>query len=224
MTANTHTQTYANGPPISLAGLLGIVGLHIAAAAALLSTDGARRLPQTPALMVRLIQPSPTPPTTRQPAKPPAQPRRHEPVPEPRPPVQTTSSAAPAEAVEMPVAKAAPSAPELSAARPMRPSAAEHPAPAVTEPSFNADYLLNPAPVYPAMSRRLGESGKTLLRVFVEPDGRPSQIEIKAGSGFARLDQAAADAVRRWKFVPARHGDDAIGMWVLVPIVFNLRG
>lgn len=63
-----------------------------------------------------------------------------------------------------------------------------------------------------------------LLRVFVEPGGTAGQVEIKASSGSPRLDQAAIDAVRRWQFVPARRGEEAVGAWVLVPILFNLRG
>lgn len=94
----------------------------------------------------------------------------------------------------------------------------------VAPPRFDADYLHNPAPVYPALSRRLGEEGRVVLRVFVEPSGRPSRIEIGTGSGSPRLDRAALEAVRHWQFVPARRGDMAVGAWVLVPIVFDLRG
>jgi protein TonB len=101
---------------------------------------------------------------------------------------------------------------------------ASAPAPTeTTQARFDADYLKNPAPAYPAMSRRLREEGRVVLRVFVSVEGRPQQIELKTSSGFARLDQAAEDAVRRWKFVPARHGDKAFATWVAVPIVFNLH-
>ena len=64
---------------------------------------------------------------------------------------------------------------------------------------------------------------KVVLRVHVEPNGRPAQIEIKTSSGSPCLDNAAQDAVWRWKFVPARRGDEAISAWVLVPITFNLK-
>lgn len=73
------------------------------------------------------------------------------------------------------------------------------------------------------MSRRLGEEGRVVLRVFVDIDGRPEQVELKNSSGFPRLDQAAEDAVRRWKFVPAKRGDEVVATWVAVPIVFNLK-
>lgn len=69
----------------------------------------------------------------------------------------------------------------------------------------------------------MGEEGKVLLRVFVESNGLPSQVQIKTSSGSQRLDQAAQDAVRRWTFTPARRGDTALAAWVIVPIVFNLK-
>jgi periplasmic protein TonB len=95
---------------------------------------------------------------------------------------------------------------------------------AVQPPRFDADYLDNPAPNYPALSRRSGEQGKVMLRVFVEPGGNAGQVLIAASSGFDRLDSAAIDAVRRWKFVPARQGENAIAGWVVVPINFSLKG
>lgn len=94
----------------------------------------------------------------------------------------------------------------------------------VIPPNFNANYLDNPAPSYPALSRRMGEQGRVMLRVFVEADGLPSKLELRTSSGLERLDQAALDAVRRWKFVPAKQGDQAVAAWVVVPILFNLKG
>lgn len=96
-------------------------------------------------------------------------------------------------------------------------------APTTSLPRFNADYLKNPAPTYPPLSRRLHEEGALVLRVWVEPTGRPGQIEVKTSSGSPRLDHAAQEAVWRWQFVPARHGNEVVGAWVLVPITFVLK-
>lgn len=98
------------------------------------------------------------------------------------------------------------------------------PLPTAVPPRFDADYLDNPAPVYPALSRRMGEEGKVMLRVFVEASGAASQLEIRTSSGSQRLDSAAIEAVRRWKFAPAKQGDKFVAAWVLVPINFSLRG
>jgi|SRR5208282_1578876 len=102
------------------------------------------------------------------------------------------------------------------------------PAPVIAEaiiipPKFNADYLDNPKPGYPTMSKRLGEQGKVLLRVLVNSKGFPDKVEIDKSSGFARLDNAALQAVERWKFIPARQGAQAVVASVIVPVSFILE-
>ncbi|MGA1336890.1 MAG: energy transducer TonB, partial [Burkholderiaceae bacterium] len=93
----------------------------------------------------------------------------------------------------------------------------------VIQPKFDADYLNNPKPGYPSISRRLGEEGVVMLRVYVSAQGTPDQIQLLKSSGFARLDQAAQEAVGRWRFVPARQGKIATAAWVQVPVSFQLR-
>lgn len=94
---------------------------------------------------------------------------------------------------------------------------------AITAARFDADYLHNPKPDYPRISRRLGEEGMVLLRVYVSTEGLADKVELKLSSGFSRLDQAAQETVGRWRFVPARRGDEAIAAWVQVPITFQLE-
>jgi protein TonB len=88
---------------------------------------------------------------------------------------------------------------------------------------LTALYLRNPKPGYPAASRRLGEEGTVMLRVFVTVAGEARRVELKASSGFPRLDRAALDTVQTWKFVPARRDDRPVDAWVIVPIKFALR-
>jgi protein TonB len=93
----------------------------------------------------------------------------------------------------------------------------------IVPPNFNAAYLDNPAPVYPPLSRRSGEQGRVVLRVLVTPNGAAEAVELRTSSGSARLDQAAVETVKRWRFVAARQGDQTIAAWVLVPITFSLE-
>lgn len=78
-----------------------------------------------------------------------------------------------------------------------------------------------PAPRYPSRALRRGESGTVRVRVEVGPDGRPSQVSVAQPSGSRDLDRAALDAVRRWRFHPARRNGDAVSGTVIVPISFT---
>jgi periplasmic protein TonB len=131
--------------------------------------------------------------------------------PEPAPAHQPAEAATPPAAVTMATPPSSPAGVAAAAASP------------VVAPRFDADYLSNPAPAYPSASRAMGEQGKVLLRVLVSPQGGSEQVTLHNGSGFERLDLAALQAVRRWQFVPARQGDEAVAAWVIVPISFTLR-
>ena len=106
---------------------------------------------------------------------------------------------------------------------PVPPVAVAPPPVQTVPPRFDAAYLDNPAPLYPASAKRAGEEGRVLLRVLVSADGRAQSVEIAKTSGFDHLDVAAIDAVRRWRFVPARRGDAAVAAHANVPVVFSLR-
>ncbi|MCX7218379.1 MAG: TonB family protein [Burkholderiales bacterium] len=121
------------------------------------------------------------------------------------------------------VAATAPVTTPASAAPTATAAVAAQPAEQRTEASFDAAYLNNPAPAYPLISRRQGEFGKVLLLVQVTPHGTAAQVEIKQSCGFPRLDEAALEAVRKWHFVPARHGDVAVAASVVVPLSFKLN-
>lgn len=90
--------------------------------------------------------------------------------------------------------------------------------------SFNAAYLHNPAPDYPSVSRRLGEQGKVLLRVQVTADGAAGSVELQTSSGSTRLDRAALEAVKKWRFVPAKRGEQPVSALVVVPVRFSIEG
>jgi protein TonB len=89
-------------------------------------------------------------------------------------------------------------------------------------PRFDADYLNNPAPTYPSLSRRLREQGVVMLSVYMLATGAPEVVELKQSSGSARLDESALLAVRKWKFMPAQSAGRAVAAWVVMPIAFSL--
>ena len=145
------------------------------------------------------------------------------------PPVMTAASNEPAPAgfavaPQPPPAPLAPPAPPA----PPKPGAATAPVAAATEvpvtaARFDADYLKNPPPAYPALSRRMREEGKVLLLVQVSAHGTAAHVRVRQSSGFTRLDDAALEAVRQWHFVPAKRGEEAIAASVIVPIVFRIE-
>ena len=171
--------------------------------------------------------PEPQPPAPPPPAPPTPQPPKPTPKPAPVPkPVQkqplpkaiadpTPSPNAPTGTLDSEPSKPVPAAPAAPPAPPAPP--------AIQLPSSNAAYLNNPRPSYPAISRRMNEQGKVVLRVFIDEQGQPQQLEINKSSGFERLDKAALEAVKRWKFVPGKRNGVPEGMWNIVPINFVLE-
>jgi len=106
--------------------------------------------------------------------------------------------------------------------RPAAPSIAALPSEGVTQIAApRGGYQVKPS--YPTSARRAGIQGTTLLGVFVAADGRVGEVVVKQSAGHPDLDAAAADAVRRWRFEPARRGSEPVAMWVLLPVQFRLR-
>ena len=188
-----------------------IVGAHVALVLAL-AYAAARPEVMQPirALAVRMLEPeAPVAPKIEPPKPQPAQQVAPKKALTPPPVMASTSNNAPA-------SFSVPSQPEPVAA-----PAVAAPAP-ITAARFDADYLQNPKPVYPPMSRRMGEEGRVVLRVKVSAQGLPISIEIKQSSGVQRLDDAARSAVERWRFVPAKQGNEPVEATVLVPLNFTL--
>ena len=77
-------------------------------------------------------------------------------------------------------------------------------------------------PTYPPASRRAGEEGTVRLKVLVDTSGRASNVQVMQSSGFARLDQAAMEAVRKWRFVAATDGTNKIQAYTQVAVTFKL--
>jgi protein TonB len=175
------------------------------------------------------IKPPPAPPrVTREPVvKPQIQPEPAPVMPERKPVLalaDTASSAAPA----FTVPRAAPEAPPAPEAKAVAAAPSAPPGPGketpTKPPDFNAAYLGNAPPRYPLIARRNGVEGTVYLRVVVTKDGRPAQVQVDRSSGSSALDNAALEAVKGWKFAPARRGQEAVEQPVLVPIVFRLEG
>jgi len=164
-------------------------------------------------IMPDTVQATPPTPSARPKPKPVPRPA---PAPQPRP----VASAEPAE-IRHVQAVPQPAAPAETAAS--RPAVDAPSAPPDREPDYRAAYLSNPVPAYPMVARRMGWQGKVVLNVEVLASGLPGQIKLHQSSGREVLDNAAANTVRNWRFVPAQHAGRAVTQWFRVPINFSLE-
>ncbi len=84
------------------------------------------------------------------------------------------------------------------------------------------NYLRNPAPVYPTLSRERSEEGTVLLDVEVLASGACGHIRILRSSGHDLLDEAARQGISRWRFKSARRAGVPMTVWVEIPVTFRL--
>ncbi|QWA11324.1 energy transducer TonB [Sodalis ligni] len=183
------------------------------------------------------------PPPVKEPAPLPAEPKAP-PVTEPEPPspVQQVAQPKPVEVgktAAKPVKRLHKPAPQKTAPAPPAPPAPVKESataaasrvpdqtprvPAVTQPVFDAAYLNNPPPDYPRLARRAHQQGTVMLNVLVTVGGGAGEVNIAQSSGSDALDDAARQAVKRWRFIPAKRGGEPVAGWVRVPVVFRLDG
>ena len=133
-------------------------------------------------------------------------------------PAQVTSQAAAPAAAPAPAPAATPSSGPPPAAESVMPASSRS-----TDADYKAAYLNNPRPAYPLLAIRQGAQGQVLLLVEVLTDGRAGRIDLEKSSGHAALDAAAINAVRAWRFTPARKDGLLATQTVSIPIQFNLK-
>lgn len=79
-------------------------------------------------------------------------------------------------------------------------------------------------PTYPAISRRMGEEGKLVLRVELDERGRIDDAKVINSSGYERLDTAALTAVKDWQCNPSLRNGQPVRAVALQPFNFVLQG
>ena len=91
-----------------------------------------------------------------------------------------------------------------------------------TIPPSAVQYIVPPAPLYSRISAKMRESGKAVVRVFIDEAGLPRNVQLAVSTGFARLDDAALAAVRNCRFKPYLENGAAVAGWAAIPIEFEL--
>lgn len=87
----------------------------------------------------------------------------------------------------------------------------------------SASYRCGALPSYPDSERTFGREGVVTVRVLVGKDGHPVSVVVRNTSGHADFDNAALEAVRKWKFSPARRGGIAVAGFFDVRVRFHLN-
>ena len=204
-------------PPERFPSLLFVLALHAAAIYGLWS----HRLLPTPTeaatLFVNFIAP-PAPQKAAEPMRPAAAPK-----PRPIEKQQTSQLVAETPAVV---------ATDYVAPPPLAKPAAVIEAPAMALPvgpvAISSELAVacpeRPAPGYPALSRRLGETGKVVLRVELDEQGLVAAARVETTSGYERLDQAALAAVKTWRCNPPRRDGQPVRAVARQPFHFVLQG
>lgn len=77
-------------------------------------------------------------------------------------------------------------------------------------------------PHYPESARREGAEGVVTLRFEVLTSGKVGPVQVQRSAGRPDLDRAAVEAIKTWLFEPARRGKEAVAVWVILPVRFEL--
>ncbi len=81
--------------------------------------------------------------------------------------------------------------------------------------------LYAPDPDYSEEARKAKYQGTVVLWVVVGPDGRPRDIRVQRSLGLG-LDEKAMEAVKTWKFEPARKDGQPVAVQINVEVNFRL--
>jgi protein TonB len=174
--------------------------------------------------MTTIDMPLSTPPSAPKPEAAPAQQQPAAASPQVSAPVEAPPMAAaiPVTAQEAPVA----AAPALVVAPPAPPApvaAAKAPVGPAEVGDMSARLVSFAPPSYPLESRRAHEEGTVVLALLLGTDGRVSEISVSGSSGSARLDKAALEAVRKWRWAPLMRGGEAVQVRGHLKIPFTLK-
>lgn len=211
-------DSHAGFTPEKVAGIAFVALLH---AAALWGLWQHRLLPlpvDVTTLFVNFVAP-PTPEKKEEPKRPPPPKPKSVEKPQQRQIVAETPQPSPIEHV-------APSPPPDPAPAPVveAPAMPLPPAPLNLGTELALTCPERTAPAYPPLSRRFGETGRVVLRVELDEQGRVAAARVETGSGHDRLDQVALAAVRTWRCSAPRRDGQAVRAVARQPFNFILQG
>ncbi|UXI68656.1 energy transducer TonB [Tahibacter amnicola] len=93
--------------------------------------------------------------------------------------------------------------------------------PAKAESCTQLRYTEAKPPKYPEALKAKPVSGTTVLRVLVDTDGKPREIQVEVSSGYEQLDAASVEAANMWRFVPTHCDGKPQESWALIPFRYG---
>jgi TonB family protein len=81
----------------------------------------------------------------------------------------------------------------------------------------------NPAPEYPEEARLAGHEGRVRVQVVISAGGTVEEESIVESSQHTELDRSALEAIRQWRFRPARRLGAPTSSIMIVPVVFRIE-
>ena len=88
---------------------------------------------------------------------------------------------------------------------------------------------IDPVPIreitaaYPSSAKRLGQEGLVKIQADIDRSGAVVDSRVTRSSGFASLDNAALDAVKNARFLPALKNGRTVEASIIIPIRFRLK-
>lgn len=202
-----YSSATAKTPQQRIGGIAGVAVIHAVMLYALLTTLGVVHLPKTVSDLT-IVNVADRPKQVELPATP--------------PPVIAAPTV---EDIIVPAVTLdyVPAQPNAITAPPVPPAVQAPPLPAA--PVFAAPVAVagtHTIPDYPALSRRLGETGTAHLMLNVSSSGLVSDAVIVTSSGYRRLDEAAIAWIKaHWRYRPAYEGTKPVA--AMVPAVVEFR-
>lgn len=220
--AHVPAGRYGEGRPSRLPALVLVIAVHALLASALAGLGYRAVKTRQDSLVAINLAPPPPPPSPSRPAPPESQALQTSVQPAP----VTVPAPVPRPVVAM-VPTSAPQVPVMAITTPPAPVASPAPAPpappaTVTSDALGTRMIAGAPPRYPVESRRKKEQGTVELALVLGLDGKVESISVASSSGFARLDQAALEAVRRWRWAPTLRDGAPVRVRGIVEIPFVL--
>ena len=182
-------------------------------------------------VMANLVAPEappapPAPPVSTPPAPPPKLEPKPKTKPEPKAKTLDPSSTPPVDANQAKAAEAA------KVAESQTPNAAV--APATSQGTAGTPiqtdigklivvYQPDADPYYPSFSKRAGEQGEVVVRLIIDESGIVEEVALLRSSGFPRLDRAASEIGKRYRFKPYSVNGNPARISTNLLIKFNLK-